>query len=168
MTTPLQSYYIVRFSDCDPFGHLNNARYLDYMLNAREDHLRETYKLSLSDFAKQGVGWVTTRNEIQYVRPAFYNERVCIQSTLLETNETELLVEMVMFDESRQQLKAMLWCTLTHINIKTGRRETHAPETMHFLQGLVPEGADASEGFKPRLASLLTQLKESSNTAGIS
>ena len=31
---------MTRFSDCDPFGHLNNARYIDYFINAREDHLR--------------------------------------------------------------------------------------------------------------------------------
>ena len=29
----------VRFQDCDPFGHLNNARYIDYFLNARQDQI---------------------------------------------------------------------------------------------------------------------------------
>ena len=32
---------LIRFSDCDPIGHLNNQRYMDYFLNAREDHLRQ-------------------------------------------------------------------------------------------------------------------------------
>jgi len=168
MTTPLQSFYIIRFNDCDPYGHLNNARYLDYMLNAREDHLREAYRMSLSDFAKQGVGWVTTRNEIQYLRPAFYNEKVCIQSALIETTETELIVEMVMYDESRQQLKALLWVTFTHINIKTGRRETHGQDILKFLTGIKTDHVDFSLGFKARLTDLLNQLKESSNSAGLS
>lgn len=168
MTTPLQSFYIVRFGDCDPYGHLNNARYLDYMINAREDHLREAYQVSIADFAKQGIGWVTTRNEIQYVRPAFYNERVCIESALLEANETEVLVEVVMYDESRQQLKALLWATLTHINIKTGRRETHGQEIFKFLIGVTDGHVDVAAGFKARLTELLTRLKEKSNEAGIS
>lgn len=168
MTTPLQSYYTVRFNDCDPFGHLNNARYIDYMLNAREDHLRDVYKLSLSDFSKQGIGWVTTRNEIQYLRPAFYNERVCIQSALIETSESELLVEIVMYDESRQQLKALLWGTFTHVNIKTGRREVHGQDILKFLAGATTSDVDVAQGFKARLAEILTRLKENSNNAGIS
>jgi len=168
MTAALQSYYIVRFSDCDPFGHLNNARYLDYMLNAREDHMREEYKLSFSDFAKQGVGWVTTRNEIQYLRPAYYNEKVCIQSKLLEVTETDLLVEISMFDESRQQLKALLWGTFTHVNIKNSRRETHTHEMLQFLNSITATHVNVSAGFKARLAGLLAELKENSNNLGIS
>lgn len=168
MATPMQSFYIIRFSDCDPFGHLNNARYIDYLLNAREDHLREEHKFSSADFAKQGVGWVTTRNEIQYLRPAFFNERVCVQSALLEAKETELLVEMAMYDEHKQQLKALLWATFTHINIKTGRREQHSAEMMQFLNGSQVEELDASLGFKHRLAAILEQLKENSNSTGIS
>ena len=53
----LQSFYTVRFSDCDPLRHLNNARYIDYMLNAREDHLKEHYQMDLADFYKKGTGW---------------------------------------------------------------------------------------------------------------
>ncbi|MEM8567925.1 MAG: thioesterase family protein, partial [Bacteroidota bacterium] len=34
----LESIHTIRFPDCDPFNHLNNARYIDYFINAREDH----------------------------------------------------------------------------------------------------------------------------------
>jgi acyl-CoA thioester hydrolase len=40
--TPI-SFYTVRFNDCDPLGHLNNSKYIDYFLNAREDHLKEHF-----------------------------------------------------------------------------------------------------------------------------
>lgn len=33
----------IRFADCDPIGHLNNVKYLEYMLNAREDHVEQNY-----------------------------------------------------------------------------------------------------------------------------
>jgi acyl-CoA thioesterase FadM len=45
-----KSFYTVRFSDCDPMGHLNNARYIDYMLNAREDHLKQAYQINLLEY----------------------------------------------------------------------------------------------------------------------
>jgi YbgC/YbaW family acyl-CoA thioester hydrolase len=104
----LQSFYTVRFGDCDPFGHLNNARYIDYFLNAREDHLRDYYQMKLSDFAKRGIGWVVSNHEIYYMRPALYNEKVSIRSSVIEAGEAHLLVEMLMQDESRQYNKAIM------------------------------------------------------------
>ncbi len=46
------SLYTIRFTDCDPFGHLNNGRYIDYLLNAREDHLKTEYGVDLSQFVE--------------------------------------------------------------------------------------------------------------------
>ncbi len=160
MTTPLQSFYIVRFNDCDPLGHLNNARYIDYMLNAREDHLRDEYQVLLPDFAKQGVTWVTTNHEIQYVRPALYSERVCIQSALIESSESQLIVEIVMYDESIQQIKALLWTTFTHINIKTGRKAVHDPEFFRFLKGITVTHVNKAAGLKARLAELFVEANK--------
>ena len=39
----------IRFIDCDPIGHLNNSKYLDYMLNAREDHVEDYYGFTYQD-----------------------------------------------------------------------------------------------------------------------
>ena len=39
MQKAFESEALIRFPDCDPFNHLNNAHYLDYFINAREDHL---------------------------------------------------------------------------------------------------------------------------------
>ena len=155
MQKQLKSTYIVRFNDCDPMGHLNNARYIDYMLNAREDHLRDAYQMTLDVFAKQGVAWVVTNHEIQYVRPVFYNEKVCIVSKLIEATDTQIRVEMLMYDEAAQQLKAALWTTFTHIHIKTGKREKHNPEFQQFLSGVLVKEVQTSQGLKVRLAELL-------------
>ena len=47
-----ESRVIVRFQDCDPFGHLNNSRYLDYLINARKDHLVAAYGFDIYERAK--------------------------------------------------------------------------------------------------------------------
>ncbi len=36
-TNVLGSKTKIRFQDCDPFNHLNNAAYINYLINARED-----------------------------------------------------------------------------------------------------------------------------------
>ena len=49
----LESEVVARFQDCDPFGHLNNARYMDYLINAREDQLIHFYQINIYQHAEQ-------------------------------------------------------------------------------------------------------------------
>ena len=77
-----ESLVIARFSDCDPLGHLNNARYIDYFLNAREDHLVQFYNFRLFQHVQQNqAGWVVSHTEISYVRPAKAAEEVVKSQT---------------------------------------------------------------------------------------
>ena len=120
---------LIRFPDCDPFNHLNNARYLDYFIIAREDHLLKYYNFNIYAYAmEKGVSWVVRQNLIAYLRPAMLMEQVVIQSTMLQWGEKDLLVEMRMWDATKSTLKALLWSTFTHIYMKTQRSELHSQE----------------------------------------
>ena len=151
---PIQTSYTVRFNDCDPFGHLNNSKYIDYMLNAREDHLSQYFDIELGDFHKQGFGWVVTNHEIQYIRPAAYNQKVIIQSDLIQTGDSHLLVEMRMYDETANTMKAILWTKFTCVNMKTGRKEIHPEDFMKLANGMLLQGVNVSGGLQGRLAEI--------------
>jgi YbgC/YbaW family acyl-CoA thioester hydrolase len=155
MPTKLSSTYTIRFNDCDPFGHLNNARYIDYLLNAREDHLKEYYQIDLLQFVAKGFAWVVSNHEIQYIRPANYNERVAIQSEMIEVGESHLLVEMLMLDEKAENLKAILWTKFTCINIKTGKRELHSAEFVDLARPMLIPGRDGQGGLRARIDELM-------------
>ena len=45
-----ESRVVIRFQDCDPLRHLNNAKYFDYFFNAREDQVPKLYGLQVMDF----------------------------------------------------------------------------------------------------------------------
>jgi acyl-CoA thioester hydrolase len=128
METKPRTFYTIRFNDCDPLGHLNNSRYIDYFLNAREDHLKEHYNIDLKDWALKGIGFVVSRHEIQYVRAVSYNDTVCIQSALVGFGDNYLEVEMQMFDKDQQNLKAILLSKFTQISIRTGKKDNLTPE----------------------------------------
>lgn len=128
------SYTVVRFSDCDPLGHLNNARYIDYFLNAREDHLKNKYGLELNQFYERGFAWLVRSHEISYLKPARYNEIVCIQSSLVKAAEDFLLVEMKMMDEKQVDIKAVIRTIFVSVESKTGRRQKHTDEFMVFAR----------------------------------
>lgn len=155
----LQSYYTVRFPDCDPFGHLNNSRYIDYFLNAREDHLKEFYQLELDSFYKNGLGWMVSSHQVQFLKPALYNEKICIQSCLIDMGDSHLLVEATMWNEARSVCKAIQWTKFIHVNLKTGKKEKHRDEFATFLNSVLFDGIDLAGGLEKRVASLLAPAR---------
>jgi YbgC/YbaW family acyl-CoA thioester hydrolase len=150
--TPV-SFYTVRFNDCDPMGHLNNGRYIDYFLNAREDHLRDHYGIDLREWAQRGDAFVVHSHEIRYLRPALYNEVVSIQTALIGLGDNWLLVEHLLFDRERV-LKAILWTRFTHINPQTGRKEPHSAELVDLAGGVWVVGVELSGGVGARVEAL--------------
>lgn len=136
----LQKIY---FGDCDMFGHLNNARYIDYFINAREDHLRVAYNVGMTTYFQQELGWLIGSHQISYLRPAKYDESVKISSQLLMATVDFLIVEMIMTDEAETHLKALLWTKYIPVNIKTGKKQKHPDAFMTFAQSIVDNGFDA-------------------------
>lgn len=114
----------VRFTDCDPIGHLNNSRYIDYMLNAREDHLAEHYDFTYEEYIhKTSCVWIIVQNEIAYLKEVKYNEEVIISSKLIALDEKFSKVEILMKDAQNDKIHAVLWTTFIHFNFKTRKFE---------------------------------------------
>lgn len=127
----------IRFPDCDPFNHLNNSRYIDYMINAREDQLLSYYDFDLYKLAmEKGIGWVVVQNQIAYATPATLMETVTIQTRLISSEEKSLLFEAAMWNEDKTILKAVLWSKLVHFNLKTKKSELHSRDLMDLFKQL--------------------------------
>lgn len=150
----LKTFYKIRFTDCDSFKHLHNSGYIDYMLNAREDHLREFHDVNMTDLYARGSGWMVNRHEIIYIAPAHYNEQVCITSNLIKRADDSLLVEMVMWNDSQTHLKAILWTKLIHIDMKTGKRDKHPDWFMRLSEGFEETSLQQFGSLNERLAVL--------------
>ncbi len=128
----------IRFPDCDPFNHLNNSKYIDYCINAREDHLMQFYDFDIYKLAKEkGISWVVSQNRIAYLRPAYLMEIVTIQSCVLSWGSRDIIVEIIMWDELKTNAKALLWTTFTHFNLRTQKVEIHPQEFTNRFSGLV-------------------------------
>jgi thioesterase III len=134
----LNSRVKIRFQDCDPFNHLNNARYTDYFINAREEQILEHYGLDLMEHVRrQGKGWLVVSNQTQYRKPAHTQETVEIQSHLIDFNDKTLHVEMTMWDAEQKQLKALTWIKFLYVDLGQQRVSAHDAEFMQFLESVV-------------------------------
>ena len=132
----LTSKSIIRFQDCDPYAHLNNGRYLDYFMNAREDQLWKTYDFNIYEYSRTtGLGWVVTQNQIAYLRPALLMEEVSMESQLIDSKSKFAMVEMRMYDSDRK-LKALLWAQFVHVDIRAGKSVPLSEELQQFFDAV--------------------------------
>lgn len=128
----------IRFQDCDPFNHLNNSKYLDYFINAREDQIAEHYGLDVfQNLQTTGLSWVVLSNQISYLKPALTMETVVFESQLIHYTDNVLQVEMKMWNESETELKAILWTKFIQFNVQSKRVANHSVELMQLFEAVV-------------------------------
>ena len=158
----------VHFQDCDMLGHLNNARYLDYFLNAREDHTTEHYNLNMGELARgQNAAWVITKHHISYLKPARQGVQVRICSQLIHFDNSSLVLEMQMRSEDGLRLLALLWSEMTFVAMPAGIRTDHANALMDLLDELDVDGISYDpDGFDDRVKEVRQQLKKQRRGAG--
>jgi len=133
--TETESRVIIRFQDCDPLQHLNNAKYFDYYFNAREDQVAKLYDINYGQmFRELRTSWVVYQHQIAYIRPALVSEWVRITSRLIYFNEDTLVEELFMTNDDKTELKNVLWMTSKYISVQTGKRTPHTPDVMAYLE----------------------------------
>ncbi len=148
----------IRFPDCDPFNHLNNSKYIDYIINAREDHLLQFYNWDIHKLTREkGISWVVAQNQIAYLVPANLMETVTIQTRLIQFDERSLLMEAFMWNEEKTILKAVLWCKFVHVDLKTKKSLIHSEELLNFFKQIENPVVD-TPSFENRIKNL-KQLK---------
>jgi acyl-CoA thioester hydrolase len=150
----------IRFQDCDPFGHLNNARYVDYFMNARQDQLAEHYGFRLFEHGKPMTeGWVVSRSYLAYLAPAAMAEEVIIRTRLIEFTDNRLVVEGVMLDSSGARLKAVSWIEFTYFSLASGRPAKHSADLMSLFNAVAVPGVFSEDGFNARVGDLRSAFR---------
>lgn len=148
----------IRFQDCDPFNHLNNSKYLEYFINAREDQIEKHYNLDIFQLMKKtGLSWVVASNQISYLKPAFTMETVVIESQLIQYTDNALLVEMKMWNEDETELKALLWIKFIHYNLLAKKAANHSEDLMKLFESVAVPAEETV--FENRCIEIIKQIK---------
>ncbi|MFC0262854.1 acyl-CoA thioesterase [Fontibacter flavus] len=156
-----ESRVVIRFQDCDPLQHLNNAKYFDYFFNAREDQVPKLYGLEMIDMIKKyKAAWVVYNHNISYVRPARVGEWVRIMSRLLWYNHNTVVLEYYMTDDSKSELKTVLWTTMRYVTVKEGISTDHEGAVLDFLKATSENLDITNMSIGDRVRSLKNRLIE--------
>ena len=91
----------VRFRDCDPLGHVNNAVYLTYLEQTRFNHWRASGLAS--DPEGNGIpSVILARVEIDYRRQARYGDRLEIRLGVAGIGRTSFTYQYEILSEDGQ------------------------------------------------------------------
>lgn len=82
MTIVYRHQLEVRFRDCDPMGHVNNAVYLTYLEQARFAHWREIWGMNFERLPVGTPGVILAHAEIDYRKPAKYGDHLEVRISL--------------------------------------------------------------------------------------
>jgi acyl-CoA thioester hydrolase len=123
----------VRSYECDAYGHVNNANYLNYLEYARHEYLKAIgfdYALCMAE----GYGLYVTRVEIDFKRPAVLDDRLTIESRAVKRGAASGTMEQRI--RLGDDLVAQALVTWAFVDSKG--RPTRIPDAFN-VPGLAPE-----------------------------
>lgn len=88
----------VRFRDCDPMGHVNNAVYLTYLEQTRFAHWRTLWGFGTPQTPTGMPGVILARIECDYRRPAKYGDMLDVRLRVVELGRTSFKYEYEIVD----------------------------------------------------------------------
>ncbi len=130
-----ESTHKVRAYECDFYGHVNNAIYLNYLEFARMEVL-ETLGLSLRKLKEQGVALVIHRIDISYKFPAVLDDILQIRTTVKSHTNTICTFRQEIFRAADEKLLAAADVTWVCTNL--AGRPIRIPQNMRDALGFPP------------------------------
>jgi len=109
----------VRGYHLDMYQHVNNARYLEFLEEARWDFIES--KINLKEWMKRGLGFVIANININYRKPASLNQVIEIQSQISKLNVKSATIEQKIYLEDSDTLVANADVTFVIVDVKTGK-----------------------------------------------
>lgn len=109
----------IRGYHCDFYGHLNHARYLELLEEARWSYLEDS--LDLADWKRKNLGVVVAALTIKYLRPVPVDTVLEIHSALGEMGAKTGIINQEMINRETGKRMAEAAVTFAVIDTSTGR-----------------------------------------------
>lgn len=94
----------VRYGDLDPQGHVNNARYLTYMEQARVAYI---ISLGLWDGKSfLNIGFILADTQITFKAPVYFNQDVQVGVRVSQMKQKSLTMEYLIEDRQEHRILA--------------------------------------------------------------
>jgi acyl-CoA thioester hydrolase len=92
-----------RYNEVDQMGYLYHANYVTYCHQARTELMRT---LGIHDKAleRKGIILPVIEMNLRYLKPAFYDEELCIVSTISDIPKTRIIIDFEIFNQAGEKI----------------------------------------------------------------
>jgi acyl-CoA thioester hydrolase len=94
----------IRFSDLDPYGHVNSTHYLDYVISARWAFARERLNVTERTLGEKKVGFYLAKAQMAFKRPIAGGGTIVAKSHVQEIADARLIVPFEIRSADRETL----------------------------------------------------------------
>ena len=110
----------VRGYHLDMFSHVNNARYLEFLEEARRAHFEQS-GFTIKDFAERGISMVLANVNINYKYPAGFGSILQIKTCFKEVRNRSATIDQKIFLKGTETLVVDAELVVVFIDLKTGK-----------------------------------------------
>lgn len=111
----------VRFSDLDPYGHVNSTHYLDYVISSRWAFAREHLVGTERTLAEKKVGFYLAKAQMAFKRPIAGVSTIVAKSHVQEIAEARLFVPFEIRSADRATLHSDGMLEFLVVDLTTNR-----------------------------------------------
>jgi acyl-CoA thioester hydrolase len=94
----------VRFRDCDPMGHVNNAVYFTYLEQTRFAHWRSLWGFGNPELPPEMPGIILAHAECDFRRAARYGDTLEVRLNVADIGRTSFKYEYEIVDEQGRMI----------------------------------------------------------------
>ena len=124
----------VRGYHLDLFGHVNNARYLEFLEEARWAAFEN--KVDLEAIARKGYAFTVVNINITYRRPALMNHVLKIETQVSEWGRRSAVIRQIVKNKQTDELVASADVTFVMVDTASHRAAPLEGELLEMLQGV--------------------------------
>jgi thioesterase-3 len=120
---------VVRSTEIDVNGHVNNAKYLEYLEWGREEWY-ERSGLAYETFLAMGIQTVTVNININYRRECRQGDRLTITTEAERAGRTSYILKQVIVNQAGERCAdALVTCVTMDVKTRTSRQ---IPDELRF------------------------------------
>jgi len=124
----------VRGYHLDANGHVNNARYLEFLEEARWAYVED--KMNLDDWARKGQIFSVVNININYRLPAFLNDLLHIETEIVKIGKRSSVIHQIVKKHGSESVVADADVTFVFIDSQTEKAMMLRGEILRALEAL--------------------------------
>lgn len=121
MYSVFETEVVIRPDDIDLNNHVHSSRYMDFLLFARFDQMRNCYKMSMEEFWERGLNWVYTASYAEFKRAAKLGDKIAVRTQIESVEGAQVKINYWIVFKETGKTAVQGYAMYTLLSLTSGR-----------------------------------------------